>query len=108
MFNIEDFEDYSKILPNIKKINKLLQKEKYLNISPQIEELKNLLDDDALKVPITYILSILAEDHSNLFDNNLIDKIEPLISLDNIKLKLNSITILGFFIINNPKQLKDK
>ena len=108
MFNIEDFQDYSALLPNIKKLNKFLQKEKNSSISSQIEELKNLLEDDNLKVPITYILSILAEEKSDLFDSELIERIEPLIYSDNIKLKLNSISILGFFILSRPEQINKK
>ncbi|MBY8981611.1 MAG: hypothetical protein KGD57_01570 [Candidatus Lokiarchaeota archaeon] len=108
MFNIEDFQDYSALLPNIKKLNKFLQKEKNSSISSQIEELKNLLEDDNLKVPITYILSILAEEKSDLFDFELIERIEPLIYSDNIKLKLNSISILGFFILSRPEQINKK
>ena len=108
MFDIEDFQDYTAIIPNIKKINKLLQKEKYTNISSQIEELKIYLDDETLKVPITYIFSILAENNSDLFESELIEKIEPLLFSDNIKLKLNSISILGFFIINKPNLIDIK
>ncbi len=103
MFNIEDFQDYPKLIPYIKKINKLYQKERYSNISSELEDLKNLLDqDDYLKIPITYILSILAEQKSDLLNIDLINKIEPFLYSNNIKLKLNSITILGFFILNNP------
>ncbi|MBN1214867.1 MAG: hypothetical protein JXA99_05425 [Candidatus Lokiarchaeota archaeon] len=108
MFNIEDFQNYSIIIPIIKKINKYLEKGKHSNISPQIEELKRYLDHDTLSVPITYIFSVLAENYPELFNLELIDKIEPLVYSDNIKLKLNSISILGFFILNNPELIDIK
>ena len=76
MFDVEDFQDYTTIIPNVKKINKLLQKGKNTNIYSQIEELKDLLDDENLKVPITYIFSILAENNSDLFNLDLIEKID--------------------------------
>ncbi|MCK4779829.1 MAG: hypothetical protein KAT57_06565, partial [Candidatus Lokiarchaeota archaeon] len=75
MLNLEDFKD-SLILEKVDKLNKLLSKNKIDKISKLINEFKFLLDEKKYNVPITYILSILAENRIELISEGLIQKIE--------------------------------
>ena len=75
MFNLEDFKD-NLILEKVEKLNKHLSKNKNEKISKIIRELENLLDDQKYTVPITYILSILAENKIDLITERLIQKID--------------------------------
>ncbi len=106
MFNLEDFYDYEEIEPLIIRLNKLLNKEKFTKIPKIIKELEELLEDDELRVPATYILSILAENHIELISPDLIERIEPFIKAEDEKLKINSIIILGFLILENTTFIK--
>ena len=107
MFNFEDFQEYEKIEPLVIRLNKLLKKEKIAKVSKIIKELEDLLEEKDLQVPATYILSILAENYTELISEDLINKIESFIkSHENDKLKLNSIIILGFFIHENSNFIK--
>ena len=65
MFNLDDFKD-SLILEKVEKLDKHLSKNKIQKISKIINELENLLEDQNYTVPITYILSILAENKIDL------------------------------------------
>jgi len=106
MFNLEDFYDYKEIEPLIIRLNKLLNKGKFDKIPKTIKELEEFLDQDDLRVPTTYILSILAENHIELISSDLINKIEPFLKVKNEKLKVNSIIILGFYILENAILIK--
>ena len=101
MFKIEDFDEYPILKPTIIKINKFLDKGKITKVSKLIDELEKLLDDEDLAVPITYVLSMIAEDNAELIEKTLIQKIENFLKSDNSKLRLNSIIILGFFLNTN-------
>ncbi len=101
MFNIDDFDDYPVLKPIIIKINKFLDKGKIGKVSKLIDELEKLIDDEVLAVPITYILSVIAEDYTELIEETLIQRIENFPQSNNSKLRLNSIIILGFFLTTN-------
>ena len=103
MFNLEDFRDYEEIEPLVIRLNKYLNKDKIAKVSKIIKELEILLEEKELRVPSTYILSILAENHIELISENIIYKIESFIKTKNEKLKLNTIIILGFFILKYPR-----
>jgi len=101
MFNSEDFNDYPSLKTIVLKINKFLEKDKIAKVSKLIEDLENLLTNEAFVVPITYILSVFAESKIELINNKLIQKVKPFIRSDNVKLKINSILIVGFFVLAN-------
>ena len=96
MFNLEDFEKFEPLYPIIDKLNKNLAKNKLEKVSNLIGELQLLLEEEEFVVPITYILSILVEKESYFLNEELIKKVFSYLDDNNAKLKLNSITILGF------------
>ena len=96
MFNLEDFEKFEPLYPIIDKLNKNLVKNKLEKVLILIGQLQNLLDEEEFVVPITYILSILVEKESYFLNEELIKKVFSYLDDNNTKLKLNSITILGF------------
>jgi len=102
MFNLEEFED-PLILDKVDKLNRLFNKDKISKISKIVDELEGLLDQQNYVVPITYILSILAENNINLISEDLIQKIDTYIDSDNEKLRVNSIITIGFAMMANPK-----
>ena len=105
MFNLEDFKD-NLILEKVEKLNKHLSKNKNEKISKIIRKLENLLDDQKYTVPITYILSILAENKIDLITERLIQKIEVFLHSEEVKLKINSIIIIGFAMLANSKYIE--
>jgi len=105
MLNLEDFKD-SLILEKVDKLNKLLSKNKIDKISKLINEFKFLLDEKKYNVPITYILSILAENRIELISEGLIQKIENFLQSEDVKLKINSIIIIGFAMFANSKYVE--
>jgi len=102
MFNLEEFED-TLILEKVDKLNKLFNKDKLSKISKIVDELEELLDRQKYVVPITYILSIIAENNVSLISEDLIQKIDTYIDSDNEKLKVNSIITIGFTMMADPK-----
>ena len=108
-FKIDNFQGFPEIIPYVKKINKYIKKDKIGKLASKIEEFKALLEkNEHLQVPITYILSILIEIYPKILNPSFFRKIEPFINSENIKLKLNSIIILGFYILHHPEFLKQK
>ena len=101
MFNLEDFQDYADLEPIVLRLDKFINKGKTAKASKVIVELEELLEKEDLLIPITYILSIIAEDYIELISQDLFNKVEELIQAENSKVKTNSITILGFFILKN-------
>ncbi len=105
MLNLEDFKD-SLILEKVDKLNKFLSKNKIDKISKLINEFKFLLDEKKYNVPITYILSILAENRIELISEGLIQKIENFLQSEDVKIKINSIIIIGFAMLANSKYVE--
>ncbi len=105
MFNLEDFKD-SLILEKVEKLNKFLSKNKISKVSNIINELENLLDNPNHVVQISYALSILAEYNVDLFPEGLIEKITSFLLSDDIKLKTNSLIIIGFAMLANSEYVQ--
>ncbi|MFX1316957.1 MAG: hypothetical protein ACFE9T_13935 [Promethearchaeota archaeon] len=107
MFNLEEFENGNLIFI-VDKLNKYLEKNKLTKISKLLEELEELLDkQENFAVPITYILSILAESNFELISESLIQRIVKYLHSDNSNLKINSITIIGFAIMSKMRYYKE-
>ncbi len=106
MFDPNDFQEYPDLQLLVEKINKFLIKDKIDKVSKIIYELEDHLEDTDLAVPITYILSVFAENYIKLIEDSLIEKIEPFLQSKDEKLKINSIIILGFFQLHNPNYIK--
>ncbi|UCC19112.1 MAG: hypothetical protein JSV62_13580 [Promethearchaeota archaeon] len=100
MFNLEEFKN-SLILEKVGKLNKFLSKNKFDKVSKLLEEFQSLLDQQEYLIPITYILSILAEKNINLIPKPIIQKIEPFLESQNVKLKINTLIIFGFAMLTN-------
>ncbi|MFX1378413.1 MAG: hypothetical protein ACFFA4_04915 [Promethearchaeota archaeon] len=105
MFNLEEFKD-SLILEKVDKLNKYFFKKKSDKISKILKEFLALLDQQEYVVPITYILSIIAEKEIELISEGLIERIEVFFNSENTKLRINSLIIIGFFIQANPNYIK--
>ncbi len=106
-FKVENFQEFPELLSYVKKINKYIEKDKQGKLASKIKEFQLLLEkNENLQVPITYILSILIEIYPEILNSSFIGKIESLINSENIKLKVNSIIILGFYLLHHPKLLK--
>ena len=86
MFNLEDFQDNSTLKPIITKLNKLHEKNKVTKIIKIVEELEELLTQQDNIVPVTYVLSVLAENNIELISDSLLQKIEPFLRSKNNKL----------------------
>ncbi|MHA1913622.1 MAG: hypothetical protein ACW97V_04550, partial [Promethearchaeota archaeon] len=99
MFNLREFEENLELEPIVDKLNKLISKSKDQKIAKIIEELIVLLDQPDHRVPITYILSILAENKIKLISERVLNKVESFLDSDNEKLRLNSLLILGFAML---------
>jgi len=101
MFNLKEFED-SLILEKVGKLNKYLNKKKTDKVSKLINELLSLLDQQEFVVQITYILSILAENRIDLISEAILRKMEAFLDSENVKLRVNSLIIIGFSLIAKP------
>ena len=101
MFNIEDFQDNSTLKPIILKLNKFHEKNKIPKIIKLVEELEELLDEQDNIVPVTYVLSVLAENNIKLISDSLLQKIELFLQSENNKLKINTIIIIGFEMLSD-------
>jgi hypothetical protein len=104
MFKLEEFGN-NLILEKVDKLNKYLSKNKVDKISRILDEFQNLLDKQEYVVTITYIISVLAENRVELISERLIQKIKSFLNSDNLKLRINSIIIIGFAMIANPTYL---
>ncbi len=102
MFNLQDFKD-NLILDKVEKLNKHLNKNKVQKISKVMNELETLLEDNNYSIPITYIMSILAENKIEIIPESLIQKIEVFLHSEKKKLKINSIIVIGFAMLANSK-----
>ncbi|MFX1417761.1 MAG: hypothetical protein ACFE9N_02445 [Promethearchaeota archaeon] len=104
MFNLEDFKN-SLIFEKVDKLNTYLIKNKTDKISKLLKEFQSLLEQQEYLIPITYTLSILAEENINLIPKVLIQKIEPFLDSQNDKLKINSLIIIGFAMLSNSEYI---
>ncbi len=76
MFNLKEFQNDLVLEPIVVKLNIFLSKNKTQKVIKVIEELESLLDQSEHTVPITYILSILAEHDTDLITERIIQKVE--------------------------------
>ncbi|MFX1343517.1 MAG: hypothetical protein ACFFAI_00305 [Promethearchaeota archaeon] len=106
MFNLKEFQNDLVLEPLVYKLNKYLSKEKSQKIIKVIEELVILLDQSKHAVPITYILSILAEHDINFITEKIIEKIIPFIDSEDDKLRVNSLIIIGFVFLSDQDLVK--
>ena len=103
MINLDDFEKFDALKPFIEKINKNYAKNKKDKIPKLLVSLSELMDQELYLVPITYILSLIAENEIDLISNDIISKAAQLLEGKDNKVRLNSVTVLGFSMLKNPK-----
>lgn len=106
MFNPEEFRDYNTIIPFVEKLNKYFKKNKLNKIPQVIEALNSSLKDENLAIPVTYVFSILAESDASFIPSELIKNLEPYLDSDEKKLQLNTIIIIGFYLIKNSEKIE--
>ncbi|MFW9971886.1 MAG: hypothetical protein ACFFDF_16985, partial [Candidatus Odinarchaeota archaeon] len=104
MFNLEEFKN-NLILEKVVKLNKYLNKNKIDKISKILDQFLSLLDHQEFIIPITYILSILAENKIEFISEQLIKKMESFHHSNNNKLKINSQIVIGFAMLADPNYL---
>ncbi|MHA1727040.1 MAG: hypothetical protein ACTSXH_19730, partial [Promethearchaeota archaeon] len=107
MFEAHNFEQYSNLYPIIKKLEKYLLKRNESKVLKQINVLEKLLKEERDLVPITYVLSIIAEKNPKFITGSLIKELIPFLERKEEKLRINVILILGFHILHNQKHLKE-
>jgi len=107
MFNIEDFQDNSVLRPLILKLNKFHEKNKRAKVLKVIEELEDLLDDQDNIIPVTYILSVIAENDINLISDTLLQTIIPFLQSEDNKLKINTLIIIGFKMLSSSSYVDE-
>ncbi|GAG05961.1 unnamed protein product, partial [marine sediment metagenome] len=101
MFNLKEFQNDLVLEPIVDKLNKFLSKNKTQKVIKVIEELESLLDQSEHAVPITYIFSILAEHDADLITERIIQKVETFLYSADIKLRVNSLIVIGFALLVN-------
>jgi hypothetical protein len=101
MFNLDDFREYTTIFPFVEKLNKYLRKEKSEKVKQIIVEMKDLLHERQFAIPITYIFSILAEKDLSYISDDLVNDLKIFLESDDNKLRLNTISIVGFYLLEN-------
>ena len=107
MFNLKEFQNDSVLEPIVDKLNKFLSKNKTQKVIKVIEELETLLDQPENVVSATYILSMIVEHDSELITEGIIQKIEVLLNSDDPKLRVNSILIIGFKLLENQDLVRN-
>ena len=107
MFNLEEFHQNQTLFPIVEKLNRLLEKEKLVKIPKIIEELEELLEIEENSVSITYILSVLAEIDSTLISHNILKKAKEFIDSKDVKLRSNSLILLGFVMLTNQEKIEE-
>ncbi len=103
--NPNDFIDKN-LIKTINKLNKFIDKDKKEKIKEIIEELEQFAKDDHLNVQALYILSILAEKFPQLFNRNNIESIKENLDSNNVKAKINTLIIIGFYLRENLNKEK--
>jgi len=103
MFNLEEFERDQVIYPIVEKLSKFLDKNKTAKAEKAIEQLDQLLKEQKHIVPITYILSILAEHDFELISESIFEKVEGYCDSKDPKLRVNTLIIIGFAMLGNQK-----
>ncbi|MFX1267052.1 MAG: hypothetical protein ACFFAK_03725 [Promethearchaeota archaeon] len=107
MFNLEEFKDNDILESIVGRLNKYLSKNKVEKVLKLVEELKSLLNEDGLDVPVTYILSVLAEENFEFISKGIIEKVQEFQNSPELKLRLNAVIILGFAMIANPEYINN-
>jgi len=105
MFNLEEFERDQVIYPIVEKLSKFLDKNKTAKAEKLIEQLDQLLKEQEHIVPITYILSILAEHDFQLISESIFKKVESYCESKDLKLRVNTLIIIGFAMLGNQKYI---
>ena len=103
--NPNDFIDKN-LIKTINKLNKFIDKVKKEKIKEIIEELEQFTKVEHLNVQALYILSILAEKFPQLFERNNIESIKINLDSNNVKAKINTLIIIGFYLRENLKKEK--
>ena len=107
MFNLEEFKDNAILESIVGKLNKYLDKNKVEKVPKLVEELKGLLDEDSIVVPVTYILSVLAEENFKFISKETIERVQEFLKSPELKLRLNAVIILGFAMITNSEYINN-
>jgi len=107
MFNLKEFQNDLVLEPIVDKLNKFLSKNKTQKVIKVIEELESLLDQSEHAVPITYIFSILAEHDAYLITERIIQKVETFLYSADIKLRVNSLIVIGFALLANQSLVEN-
>ncbi len=105
MFNLEEFERDQVIYPLVEKLSKFLDKNKTAKAEKIIEQLDQLLKEQEHIVPITYILSVLAEHDFELISESIFKKVENYCDSKDLKLRINALIIIGFAMLGNQKYI---
>ncbi len=101
-FDPKDFIDKI-LIKTVNKLNKFIDKNKIDKIKEIIKELEIISKNKDLSVQALYILSVLGEQYAHLFDKYVIESIEEHLDSKNVKVKINALIIIGFYLCKNLK-----
>ena len=107
MFNLEEFEQDQVVYPLVEKLDKLLDKNKTEKVEKVIKQLEELLVEQKHAIPVSYILSILAENDIDIISESVISNLESYITTDDPKLRVNALIIIGFAMLSKQKYLDE-
>ncbi len=106
MFDLEDFQQYPSLIPIIKKLEKVINKQNNSKIVKELNKLEELIKEKDLQIPISYILSLVVENYPDTLSEALLQKVVPFLENKNEKLRINTILIIGFFSLHDSEQGK--
>ena len=107
MFDIDNFSDYEDFQSYVEKLNKYLRKDKERKIFKIFDDFKEFIEEEKYITPITFILSILAEEKIELIRKDIISEIKSFLHSEDLKLRTNSIIIIGFYLLNHPSIISE-
>ncbi len=101
MFNTSDFEEYTQIIPLVEDLNYSFKNDKLKQINKICNRLLKLSHKKGYQTPLSYIFSIVAEDHSITLPEKVISACITWLKSSDNSVKVNSIAIIGLYLEQN-------
>ncbi len=99
MFQAQEFKKFEEIYPLVVDLDSLWETSQFKKIPKILEKLLGYGSDMKFRVPVCYIFSIIAEHDSSLLPHKIIKKCKGWLTSNNESLRLNSIVIIGSYLV---------
>ncbi len=99
MFQAQEFKKFEEIYPLVVDLDSLWETSQFKKIPKILEKLLGYGSDMKYRVPVSYIFSIVAEHDSSLLPHEIIEKCKGWLTSNNESLRLNSIAIIGSYLV---------